>query len=228
MGRAISLALAQLFTAPILGVLGLCALFSIVTFVAVWFGIDYAVLWLWPDSDGESWLGWLEGLATLVLAWFLFPIVASVFIALFLDYICNVVEKQHYPHLPKAPGISIVQSVAVALSYLAALVLANVLLLFLLFFPPIYAVAWFAVNGWLIGREYLELVALRRLSPNETKALHRRRNGECLLTGAVIAFLMTMPLINLIVPVFASALMVHRFHAWQAQDAARDDYSLGG
>ncbi|MCK5945483.1 MAG: EI24 domain-containing protein [Planctomycetes bacterium] len=230
MGRAISLALAQMFSGAVLGVLVLCALLSVATFVGVWIGIDYAIEAWWPETAESSWLAWLEGLATLVLAWFLFPVVASVFVALFLDHICAAVERRHYPGLPKAAGISIVQSLGVTLSYLAALVLANVLLLVLLLvFPPAYPVAWLVVNGWLVGREYLELVALRRMTPKEAKALHRRRGNECLATGAVIAFLMTMPFVNLIVPVFAAALMVHRYHDWRVQDEQRDrDYLPGG
>ena len=102
MGRAISLALAQLFSGPILGVLGLCAILSALTFVGVWFGLDALLSWAWPEGAELDWLGVLEGLATLVLAWFLFPIVASAFVALFLDYVCKVVEKQHYPDLPQA------------------------------------------------------------------------------------------------------------------------------
>jgi len=219
MGRAISLALAQLFTTPVLGVLALCALLSALTFVGVWFGVDYAVEWLWPDSEGASWLGWLEGLATVLLAWFLFPVVASLFIAMFLEHVCSVVERQHYPDLPEAEGITILQSIGVAMSYLGALLVANLLLLALLFFPPVYAIAWFAVNGWLIGREYVELVALRRLSPKDVKGLRGRHSGESMLTGALIALLMTLPLINLVVPVFATALTVHRFHDWRRADA---------
>ena len=219
MGRAISLALAQLFSGPILGVLGLCAILSALTFVGVWFGLDALLSWAWPEGAELDWLGVLEGLATLVLAWFLFPIVASAFVALFLDYVCKVVEKQHYPDLPQARGITILQGVGVAISYLGAMVIGNVLLLFLLFFPPVYAIAWIAMNGYLIGREYVELVALRRLTPRETKDLRRRHGGESMLTGALFAFLMTLPLVNLIVPVFAAALTVHRFHDGRRRDA---------
>lgn len=227
MGRALSLALAQLFTAPILKVLGVCTALSLATFVAVWFGIDYALEAWFPSTAESAWFGWLGGLATLVLAWFLFPVVASVYIALFLEHVCRVVEQRHYPELPKAPGISLAQSLGVTVSYVLALLVANVLLLALVFFPPAYAVAWFVVNGWLLGREYLELVALRRLSPTETRSLRLRRGGECLATGAGLAFLMTLPFVNLIVPVFATAVMVHRFHDWRRRDED-DGYALGG
>lgn len=213
--RAFSLAVGQMFSGPILRVLGGSALLSTLTFIGVWYGVDYAVTWLWPSLRDSALVGWMGAFATLALAWFLFPVVASLLISLFLDYVCSAVEKEHYPHLPAASGVTILQSVGVALSYTGALLLVNVLLLTLLFIPPIYAVAWIILNGYLLGREYVELVALRRLSPRDVKVLRRRHRAEGTLTGAIAAFFMTIPLLNLIVPVFTAALTVHRFHDWQ-------------
>ena len=220
MGRAFALALGQLFSGPVLGVLGLCTVLSALTFVGLWFGIDYAVEWLWPAISERGWVAWLEGLFTLLMAWFLFPAVASLFVAMFLDFVCDVVEKRHYPDLPKAPGITVIQSLGVALSYFFTLVVINVLLLFLLVIPPLYLAAWVLLNGYLLGREYTELVSLRRLSPGDTKKLRSKHSGETLVIGLMIASLLALPLINLIAPVFAAAFTVHRFHDWQARDDA--------
>ena len=56
------------------------------------------------------------------------------------------------------------------------------------------------------------------MSPADVKTLRRRHGGESMLTGAVIALLMATPLVNLIVPVFATALTVHRVHDWRRRD----------
>jgi uncharacterized protein involved in cysteine biosynthesis len=70
-------------------------------------------------------------------------------------------------------------------------------------------VIFYAVNGWLTGRLYYELVGLRRHSPAEVKAW-RKANGWVLwFTGIVIVFLGTIPVLNLIVPVLGTAAMVH-------------------
>ena len=220
MGRAVALAMGQLFSGPILRILGLCAVLSALTFVGVWVSVDYAVEWLWPTSAEQGWIGWLEGFFTLLLAWFLLPVVASLFIALFLDFVCGVVEERHYPDLPKAPGVTAMQSLGVALSYFFAKVVINALLLFLLLVPPLYLVAWVLLNGYLLGREYTELVSLRRLSPGDTQKLRTKHSGEVLLIGVMIASLLALPLINLIAPVFASVFTVHRFHDWRASGAA--------
>ena len=50
--RAFSLAVGQMFSGPILGVLGACAMLSIACFGGLWFGIDWAIeTWL-EGSDG--------------------------------------------------------------------------------------------------------------------------------------------------------------------------------
>ncbi len=74
--------------------------------------------------------------------------------------------------------------------------------------PP-DAALFYGANGWLAGREYYEQVALRRLDPPDVKA-RRKANGDMLwLTGIVLVFLGTIPILNLIVPVLGVAAMVH-------------------
>lgn len=219
--RAFSLAVGQMFSGPILGVLGACAMLSIACFGGLWFGIDWAIeTWL-EGSDGflaelASTGGGL--VAALVLAYFLFPIVATAFVSLFLERIAKTVEAQHYPHLPAAKPLPILASLAVTARFVILMIGANVLLLVLLFFPPVYAVMWFVVNGWLIGREYLELVSMRRISVRDTDRLRKRRGTETLMTGIVLAVLLPIPLFNLVLPVFATCVMVHRFHEWRGSE----------
>ncbi len=52
-------------------------------------------------------------------------------------------------------------------------------------------------------------VALRRLDPAEVTAWRRANGGVLWLTGIVIVFLGTIPVLNLIVPVLGVAAMVH-------------------
>ncbi len=220
MARAIALALAQLFSGPILGVLGACALLSALCFVLLWLGIDFALLhWF-----GDTWLattvvGVLGGIATFALAWVTFPLVAGAFVGLFLEHVAALVERRHYPELPAAKGLPFVQGIAVSVRFLVVLLAANALLLVLLLVPPVYAVAWLVVNGWLVGREYVELVAMRRVAPAEADALRRRHRVECFATGVALALLMPLPIVNLVLPVLATAVVVHRYHDWRRADA---------
>ena len=68
---------------------------------------------------------------------------------------------------------------------------------------------FYTLNGYLLGREYFELVAQRRLTAVEATALRRTRRARVFLAGAVIAFLFTVPLVNLITPIIATAFMLH-------------------
>lgn len=228
--QAFSRALGQLFDARILGLIGACALLSLACFAAVWFGIDRTIATLLADRERtQTWLSLLGGLLTLVAAWFLFPIVTSAFVALFLEKVARAVELRHYPHLGAARGLPLLTGIGCSLRFLAVVVGANVLLLFLLWFaPPIYAVAYLLVNGFLLGREYFELVALRRLDPAAARDLRRRHQAELVASGVGFTFLLTLPIVNLVIPVLATAVMVHRFEDWQTSELPAPRQPAGG
>jgi uncharacterized protein involved in cysteine biosynthesis len=214
--RALALSIGDLFLPRVLGLLGLSLVLGVASFVGVWLGLD-ALLGAWSGETLRSWLAWLGGIGTLVLAWFLFPVVAAAFVAMFLDQVAAAVEARHYPRLPAAPGLPWYRSMRASLRFLGVLLAANLLLLATLLVPPAYPVAWLVVNGWLMGREYFELVALRRLQPDAARAMRRRRGPELLLTGIALAALAMLPVVNLLVPVLATALLLHRFEAWRGE-----------
>ncbi len=190
------------------------------TFAGLWAAVFY-LLASTQAFDGP-WLGWLNwvadilgGAATLWLTWILFPAVITLVVGVMLESIAEAVEERHYPHLPKAQGQPLLASVGGALRFAAILVLLNFVLLVFLFFPPVFPFVFYAVNGYLLGREYFELVALRRLSPAEARALRQRHSASLLATGVTIALLLTVPLVNLVTPVVATAAMVHLFESWR-------------
>ncbi len=91
--------------------------------------------------------------------------------------------------------------------------IANVFTLPLLFFPPVYVVVAYGLNGYLLGREYFEMPAFRRLPRAEAKALFQRHRGRFVAVGVVIAFLSTIPILNPIAPIIGIAFMVHIFES---------------
>jgi uncharacterized protein involved in cysteine biosynthesis len=218
MTSAILRALLQLFDRRILAILLLCAAASLGCFVLVWYGLDAALLAFGGDGFAASaWARALGGLATLVLAWLLFPLLAGVFVGLFLERVAGIVEARHYPQLPRAPGLPWMVALACSLRLLALVLVVNLLLLVLLVVPVAYAVGWFAANGWLLGREYFELVALRREPPAAARSLRAAHRVELWAAGVATAFLLTLPGVNLVAPVFVTAVMLHRFEAWRRQ-----------
>ncbi len=210
----------QMFSPRIAVVIGACVILSISCFVGLWYGFDQAIH-SWLPEDG----GWISSIADIggpiiagLLAYFLFPIVTTSFLALFLERIAKTVEEQHYPNLPPAAGLPFLSSLLVTVRFIATLIGANVLLLALLPFPPVYAAAWLIVNGWLLGREYFEQVAMRRLSRRSADQLRKHRAGKILATGIVLTLLLSIPLFGLVLPVFATCVMVHRFHEWHQSE----------
>lgn len=190
---------------------------ALITFVALWTVIGFLL-----RETSISQIGWLEstidvlgGLATLALTWFLFPATVSGVIGLFLDQIAGCVEKRHYPTLPDAIGQSIGETVTTSAKFFGILVILNILMLPFLFLGPLFPFVFYLVNGYLLGREYFELVASRRLPPAEVTKLRKAHQGSVLMVGIAIAFTLTIPLVNLLMPVVATSAMVHLYEKWQ-------------
>lgn len=164
---------------------------------------DYG--WLETIADG---LGWA---LILVITWVLFPGVVSAVVALFLDQIAESVEARHYPNLGPAQGQAMGEQVMTAVRFLGVMVLLNLLILPTMLLGPVYPVLFYCVNGYLLGREYFEMVAARRMDMAGTYRLRKAHGGRLFLTGVAIAFLLTIPVVNLLTPVIATAAMVHQF-----------------
>jgi CysZ protein len=77
--------------------------------------------------------------------------------------------------------------------------------------PGINVFLFLGLNGYLFGREYFEVVALRRLDVMTVRAVRQRFGGRVFAGGVVIAGLFALPLVNLVAPVIATAFMVHIF-----------------
>ena len=196
--------------------LWLSILSALITFVLLW----SVVGWLLRETSISN-IGWLEGaidllggIATLALTWFLFPATVSAVIGLFLDQVADCVEKRHYPNLPTAAGLPLGESIVMSMKFLGILVSLNILMLPFLFLGPLFPFVFYLVNGYLLGREYFELVASRRLPPAEVTKLRKARQGSVMAVGVVIAFALTVPVVNLLMPVVATSAMVHLFERW--------------
>ncbi|SDG17586.1 Uncharacterized protein involved in cysteine biosynthesis [Limimonas halophila] len=196
---------------------------SVVTFAGLW-----ALAWWGIDAGGdslaawlgaESWWGWaveilvaLGGLAGVLVASFLiFPAVMGLTQQFYLEDAAARVEARHYPDLPPAEGQPILEGVKDGVDLALATIVVNVIALpiYLLLFPPLNVFVFYGVNGYLLGREYFEVVAVRRLHRSRVRALRRAYQGRVVAAGVVIAVLMTLPVVNLLAPVIAAAFMVH-------------------
>ncbi|WP_300299705.1 EI24 domain-containing protein [Ferrovibrio sp.] len=221
-GRALSLAVAQLPDPAFRRVLVKSLLISMVVFgllaLALWFG-----LLLLPETE-QTWLDWvvgfLSGLGFFVGTMLLFPAVMTAALGLFIDDIADAVEQKHYPQESRGQPVAFWPALWGSLRFLGIVLVVNILLLpvygILLFFPPLLYVLSLAVNGYLVGREYFEAVAWRYLPRPEADRLRQRRRGDVWLCGVLIVLLLTIPIVNFLVPIVATAFMVHVYKRLRA------------
>jgi uncharacterized protein involved in cysteine biosynthesis len=158
----------------------------------------------------------LQGLAVgavLVASVFLMIPVAAIVIGFFLEDVAEAVEARHYPALPSARPPGLVANLVNALRFAAIVVFANLLALILYFFSgPLAPLVFYAVNGYLLGREYFELVAARHMPFREAVALRRRHRLRAWAAGTLMAVPLTIPILNILVPVLGVATVTHQFH----------------
>jgi CysZ protein len=189
---------------------------AIMTFILMWVVIGF----LLTETAFFSW-GWLEtavdvlgGLATLILTWVLFPAIVSVAMGFFVDQVADAVEAKHYPHLADVRDQTVGEILAITLKFAGIAIVLNLVALPLYLIPGVNLAVYYVLNGYLLSREYFELVAFRREEPQKVSALRAVHKISLLLAGVFIAFLMTVPVINLLAPVIATAAMVHLFQKW--------------
>ncbi len=219
---AVIKALSQLGDPPIrrviLRTLGLTILAFIVLLVLAWLLVG----WL---SGLHGWWGdaaqWGGVLATIVVAWFTFPALAATIASLFCDEVADAVEARYYPGQAPAKPVPVLASVADGLKLAGLSLLINLVALPFLFVPPLYAMISWGLGGYLLGREYFEMITFRRLDRPTAHRLLRQHRGRFTLAGILIAVVLTIPFVNLIAPVIATAFMVHLTESMVNQRAIR-------
>lgn len=191
---------------------------SILIFVALWV-LTWAVL----SSSAFFSVHWLNALidalgmlATLALTWFLFPTVVTAVGSLMLERVADAVEARHYPNLEAPAGPPLSQVILPMMKFTAMSIGLNLLTLpFFFATPPLFPFVYYALNGYLLSREYFELVAFRRLSPEAARTLRLRHGKALFVAGVIVTFLLTVPLVNLLAPAVATATFVHLFERWR-------------
>ncbi|WP_411352409.1 EI24 domain-containing protein [Leisingera aquaemixtae] len=197
---------------------------TIALLIAAYAGFLMLIQWLVGPEATLPLLGevtWLDDLLSagslllmLVLSIFLMVPVASAITSMFLDEVAQAVEDKHYPALPPAPKVPFWDAVRDTVNFLGLLIAANLLALVLyVLFPPAAIFIFWGLNGFLLGREYFTLAAARRVGTAEAKKLRRRHAGTIWAAGTLMAMPLSVPLLNLVVPILGAATFTHLYHA---------------
>lgn len=220
--EAARLSLTNLFAAETRSVFWKVIGLTVLVLVALWFTIRetfvaYAMPWIQGFvPDLPEWAGWLAfvfgilasiGLA-LMLA-LLLSTVTAVIAGLFLDDVAEVVEKRDYPTDAPGRAMPIGEAIVNSLKFFGVVLVGNIFALFLLFIPGVNIIAFFLVNGYLLGREFFEFAAMRFRTAEEAKLFRSKHAGTVFMAGLLIAAFLAVPLLNLLTPLFAAGMMVH-------------------
>ena len=204
-------ALSQVFSGPFRRVLWLSLATTLVVLVLAGAGAQWALdaLPTFVAAWRNTVLVWVARFfAVIVLIPLVHPVVALV-ASLFLERIAGIVEAEDYPTDPAGRDQPIFQSIIVALRFTTVLIVVNLIALPFYLLPGINLVLFWVVNGYLLGREYFELVALRHIDVDAARLLRKQFRIRIFMAGLVIAAFATVPILNLLAPLFATAFMVH-------------------
>jgi len=220
---ALSKSIAQMFESSLRRVLAKVLVATIAVFVVIWIAVGALIANVTMSDIGwlNSVLGVLGGAATFVFSVILFAPVATLVAAIFQEQVARAVEAKHYPELPPAQPQTIGQSVTASVRLLIWTIVVSLICLVLTFVLPLVNVLiFFAANGMLLGREYYEVVALRRMNRADAVVFRRRYRFRFWMAGIVIAVVFWIPVLNLTAPILGTALMVHVFEDRRRRAAA--------
>lgn len=206
----------RVFGVVVTGALLTLLLFAVLQAAAFW------ALRLWgPEAVTLPWIGRVQighalswgSLALFpLLSLFLAAPVAAGFAGLFAERVADTVEGAH--GYPKGQSLDFVDGLLDSAVILGAVLLVGIGVMILTpIVGPLAPVLFYGANGWLLGREFFHMAARRHIDAPDADALRRRNALSVTALGVGVAMLLTVPLLNIIVPVLAAAAFTHLFHS---------------
>lgn len=219
--RALLLAWGDLLRPRIFGVVALGVTLTLVLFVALQAGAFWAIRAFAPETLTLPWIGtvplapalsWSSLLLFPLMSIFLMIPVAAGFSGLFAEQVAEAVEETHYPAAKGLP-VDFWDGLWESLAVMGAVILVTLATLVLTpFLGPLASVLFYGGNGWLLGREFFQMAARRHLHEPQATALRRGLTAQATTLGVLIAALLTVPVLNVVVPVLAAAGFTHLYH----------------
>ena len=219
--QAFTRSLAQLADRAILTILLKVILLTILLFALFGVAAYFGLLWLF------AWLGWTGGgfaaattaaLIAIFTGLLLFRIVAVFVLNIFSDDIVDAVERRYYPKQaetakPPSYALGIRMGLASTGRALGYNLLAAPLYIVLLVTGIGAPIAFFAVNGILLGRDLQDMVAARHATDyRNLAAAWSLPKVQRFILGLIAALLLAIPFVNFLAPVLGAAMATHLVH----------------
>jgi CysZ protein len=219
-------ALTQMFTAPFRSVLLKSAGLALALLALLVIALSRLIAWLtgagahWAEGalgtaahDPLRLLGWLVAFALgsglVAGAVVLMPAVTALVASFFTDEIAEKVEQSHYPLDPPGVDVPLPRAILEGAKAATLSVVVYIVCLPFVIFAGFGALLLFLANGYLLGRVYFDLAAMRFHPVAEARILRRMHRGTVFFAGLFIAGFVLIPIVNLATPLFGTAFMVH-------------------
>ena len=181
------------------------------------FSGDLTLPWIGTITFNGTLIGWGAFWIILGLSVFLMVPVASVISAFFVDDVARAVEDRHYPNSQSQYRSKLSEEVRESLGFLGIMLVANLIaLIFYALFIVFAPIIFWSLNGYLIGREYFYMAAKRYVGRENALSAFRENRFRVWMCGVTLVLPMSVPLLNLLVPVLAAASFTHLFQGWMA------------
>jgi CysZ protein len=205
-------AFAQTFSPPLRKILLKSIGLALLLIVALGGLLQWLLQFLLPLAHPYDYIAAiLLGLLTLILAFFAMAPVTSLMAAIFLDDVADEVERTKFPADRPGKPLSIPRATALSVKFFGVVLAVNLAAILLWFVIPVLNIGvFFIANAYLLSREFFEMAAMRFRTPEEARRLRQQNAVPVFISGLVIAAIVTVPVLNLITPVFATAFMVRR------------------
>jgi len=194
---------------------------TLVLFVGVFIAVEVVLnsLSLVPWGWAENLIAVIAALGLIVVFFFLAAPVTAMFAGLFLDRVATFVEQRHYPRDPPGTDLPMRQAITTALQFAVIILLVNLAILPAIFFG-IGAIGLIVANAYLLSREYFEMAAMRYMDVADAKEYRRQNSPQVFVSGFVPALLAIVPIVNLVVPLFATSYFMHILKGMRRRSSA--------
>ena len=185
---------------------------TLLLFVLLLLGVEalFYFITLLPYPWLETTLAFATGFGLLVLFFFLMVPVTAMFAGLYLDDVAAKVEQKHYAGDGIGQALSLMAGLWVSLRFGILVLIINIVALPFIF-TGIGALILITINAYLLSRQYFEMAAMRYMSLDEAKHFRKENGLTVFAAGYIPAVMSLVPLLNLIVPLFATSYFVHLF-----------------
>jgi len=161
----------------------------------------------WIDKSLNFVIGVLAGIG----GWFMLPAMVPLIGGMFQEKVIHKVEIACYPDAARKKEPAFWPDFKNDIAFTIWAIFLNVLVLPFHFIGIGFLIS-ILLNTYLLGREFFESAAGYHLGKADAKKLGRNNKKTVYTGGLVITILTLVPILNLFVPIFAIAWMVHVYH----------------